>query len=163
MTPGTISSRHSERVVSYATYDEAQEAVDRLADLKFPVERLAIIAGDLTLVEQVTGRQGYGEASLSGLVTGAFAGAFVGFLFGLFGLFGAAPPPGTVLGLALRGVAIGSVAGLVVGLIGHSIRTGQRDFSSVTSLRAGRYDVVADPDVAADARGLLETHGLALR
>jgi hypothetical protein len=38
--------------------------VDRLSDVGFPVERVAIIGQDLKMVEQVTGRLNYGGAAL---------------------------------------------------------------------------------------------------
>ena len=43
-------------VASFGTYEEAQEAVDRLSDDGFAVESLDIVGSDLRLVERVTGR-----------------------------------------------------------------------------------------------------------
>ena len=40
-------------------------------------------------------------------------------------------------------------------LLAHAIAGGRRDFSSIGSLRAGRYDVVAAADVAERAPQLL--------
>jgi len=45
-------------VASYEAYQEAEEAVDYLADNDFPVERVAIVGQGVKLVEQVTGRAG---------------------------------------------------------------------------------------------------------
>ncbi|MFJ5779242.1 general stress protein [Streptomyces sp. NPDC093094] len=56
-------------VASYATYQEAEHAVDHLADQGFPVQKVAIIGRDMRLVEQVNGRTGYGEAALHGAAT----------------------------------------------------------------------------------------------
>ena len=47
-------------IASYATYQEAERAVDHLADQGFPVQKVAIIGQDVRLVEQVIGRMGYG-------------------------------------------------------------------------------------------------------
>src|SRR5687768_17082866 len=71
-------------IASYATYAEAQRAVDYLSDQRFPVERPAIVAEGIRLVEQVTGRLSYGRAALNGAIAGALTGAFFGFIFGLF-------------------------------------------------------------------------------
>jgi hypothetical protein len=53
-------------IASYATYAQAQRAIDRLADAKFPVERTAIVAEGISYVEQVTGRRGWVQAALGG-------------------------------------------------------------------------------------------------
>lgn len=67
-------------------YADAERAVDRLSDLRFPVERVAIIGHDLRMVEQVTSRLNYGGAGLKGAASGALAGVVVGWIFGLFDL-----------------------------------------------------------------------------
>jgi hypothetical protein len=46
------------------------------------------------------------------------------------------------------GVVIGGVIGANVGLVGHALTGGRRDFSSSKTLRAERYDLVADAEVA---------------
>jgi hypothetical protein len=71
-------------VASFDSYPEAQRAVDYLSDERFPVERVAIVAEDLRLVEQVTGRRGYGQAALQGAGSGALIGLIFGFFLGLF-------------------------------------------------------------------------------
>ncbi len=148
------SREHTPRrvVASYDSYAEAQRTVDHLSDKKFPVERLSIVAEDLRFIEQVTGRVGYGRAALSGLFSGAAAGALFGFVFGLFSLV---DPLVSGLALALYGLIFGAIVGLIVGLLSHALSGGQRDFSSVGQMQAGRYDVVADEEVAEDALQLI--------
>ena len=53
---------------------------------------------------------------------------------------------------ALYGGVFGAAVGALVGLMVHALTGGRRDFSSARSLRAGRYDVLADAEVAEDAR-----------
>jgi hypothetical protein len=131
-------------VASYDSYPEAQRAVDYLSDERFPVERVAIVAEDLRLIEQVTGRRGYGQAALQG----AGLGAVLGFIIGLFiGLF--SPYIGILYGI------YGVIIGLIVGLVSHALSGGQRDFSSIGGIQAGRYNVMADEEVADEASGLL--------
>jgi hypothetical protein len=142
----------SEVVASYPTYAEAQRAVDFASDRRFPVERLAIVAGDLRFVEQVTGRRGYGSAALDGATSGAVTGAFLGFVLGLFSLV---TPLTSGLVLAFWGLLIGAVTGALVGLLVYALAGGRRDFSSVGGFQADRYDIVAAADVAAQARQLL--------
>jgi len=142
-------------IASFRTYEEAQGAVDFLADRRFPVERLAIIGDELRIVEQVTGRLNTGTAALQGALSGATTGALVGALFGLLQLF---TPAGSLLGLVLWGLVIGALVGALFGVLAHAATAGRRDFSSVRGMEAGRYDVVVDDDLADDAARMLAQH-----
>ena len=55
-------------VASYATYPEAQQAVDFLSDSGFPVEHTDVVGSDLRLVEHVTGRLTNARAAMAGAV-----------------------------------------------------------------------------------------------
>jgi hypothetical protein len=135
-------------VASYDTYREAERAVDYLSDRGFPVERVAIVARDLRLVEQVTGRVGYTEATLRGAASGALTGALIGWLFGLFDWSDALLAAGW---LAFWGLWIGVGIGSLIGFLLHALTRGRRDFGSVSALEAEHYDVLADDQVAAEA------------
>ena len=137
-------------VGSYDTYEGAQRAVDFLSDERFPVERTAIIGSDLKMVETVLGRLTKGRAALAGAGSGAWFGLLVGLLLTLF-----TTNHGDVLPLMLGGIAFGAVFGAVFGFIAHAATGGRRDFTSRSRIVAGRYDVVADPEVAEDAKNLL--------
>lgn len=139
-------------VASYEVYTEAQRAVDYLSDEGFPVERVAIVAEDLRFVEQVLGRKGYGQAALQGAGSGALIGAFFGFFLGVFSLV---DPLVSALLLVLYGLVFGAVIGAILGLIFHALSGGQRDFSSVGGIEAGRYNVMVDEEVAEEASRLL--------
>ena len=139
-------------VASYGSYADAQRAVDRLADGGFAVERVSIVAEGLRFEERITGKKGYGRAALEGLGAGAIPGALIGFLFGLFSSIN---PLVSGLLLALYGLSFGAVLGATLSLISHALSGGRRDFSSVGSMRADSYDVVADEEVAEEASRLL--------
>ena len=139
-------------VASYDSYAEAQRAVDYLSDERFPVERVSIVAEDLRFVEQVTGRRGYGQALLQGASSGALIGAIFGFFLGLFSLV---DPVISALLLALYGLIFGAILGALIGLISQVLAGGRRDFSSVGAMEAGRYNVMADEEVAEEASRLL--------
>jgi hypothetical protein len=139
-------------IATYDTYEEAQRAVDQLADNTFPVQRVAIVAEGLRLVEQVTGRLGYGSAALSGALSGAATGLFFGFIFGLFNLI---TPLISAFTLALYGLLFGAIIGALMGLVGYALSTGQRDFTSVRGVQAERYMLMVDADVADDALRVL--------
>ena len=146
MEPETGGVHQPRRVVvaSYESYPEAQRAVDHLSDERFPVERVAIVAEDLRLVEQVTGRMGYGRAALQGAGLGAMIGFVLGLFFGLFSFY-----------VAILWLIYGAIVGAIMGLVGHSLSGGQRDFSSIEGIQAGRYNVMTDEEVADEASQLL--------
>ncbi len=148
MTAGTSSRT----IASYPTYAEAQYAVDGLSDRKFPVQRLAIVGAGLESFEQITGRKRYGRAAAEGAASGAAIGALLGWLFGLFSLV---TPLVSAILLALWGLVIGTVIGAVLGMVGHAMTGGRRDFSSIQTMRAQRYNVQAELDVAEEAERML--------
>ena len=143
-----MTSAAGRTVASFPSYEQAQFAVDALSDRRFPVEQLAIVGSNLRSVERVTGRRDYLRAAVDAALSGAIVGALIGWLLGLFSLI--EPLISAVL-LALWGVLIGGVLGALIGLIGHALTRGRRDFSSVSSVQADRYDIVASPTVAEDA------------
>lgn len=154
-TRTNATARH--RVSGYPTYGEAEGAVDHLADDRFPVEDLSIVAEDLRFVETVTGRRDYTQAAVSGATSGALIGAVLGFFLGLFSLV---DPVISGLALAFWGALLGAAIGLVVALASQWMTEGRRDFNSVHSVEAGRYNVMADTeDVAEQARRRLAARG----
>ncbi|MDQ3609524.1 MAG: glycine zipper family protein [Actinomycetota bacterium] len=157
MADGSTTPRDSDGaqgvpVGSFSTYDEAVAAVDRLAADGFPVERVAIVGRDLRMVEDVTGAATAPQAAGRGAGRGALIGALLGWLLGVVG---AVDPLVSGLLLALYGLVIGAALGALAGLAGHLLHLRRHDFSSVGTMRVGRYVVVADPEVAERASALL--------
>jgi hypothetical protein len=151
-SPGTATRWARRAVASFATYQEAERAVDRLVDHDFPVERVAIIGQDLETVEQVTGKIDAPRAAWRGALSGAVPGALIGWIFGLFDW---ADPLVASLLLALYGLITGAVLGAVVGTVAYTAQRGRRDFTSVTFMRPRKYEVVVDDEVADQAARLL--------
>lgn len=143
---------HGLVVASYGTYLDAQAAVDHLSDNQFPVEQVAIVGGDLRLVEQVTGRLTRGRVVAAAAMSGAWFGLFVGLLLGLFTTDGSLSG---WLQVVLAGALIGAFWGGVLGLVGYSATGGRRDFSSRTGVVAERYDVVVHGQRIDEARTML--------
>jgi len=141
-------------VATYDDYEQAQSAVDRLSDDGFPVENIDIVGSDLRTLERVTGRLTKGKAAAAGAASGAWFGLFIGLLVGLF----TSKP--IWLGLVLGGVFIGAAWGAVAGYVGHALTRGRRDFSSLKTLVAARYDVIARSGTADEARRLLQQAGM---
>lgn len=148
-TPGLPTPPTGWPIGSYATYAEAQRAVDYLADHEFPVAEVTIVGVDLMLVERVLRRLTWGRVLGQGAASGAWFGLFVGVLLSLFAEAGAGIVP------VLVGVAFGIMAGLVFAAAGYGATRGRRDFASASQLVAGRYDVLCQPRHAEQARDML--------
>src|SRR3954449_4240449 len=71
-------------IARYATYLEAQRAVDYLSDQAFPVQFVTIVGTGLRMVERVTGRLTYSIVAVRSLLSGAYFGAMVGLFLNLF-------------------------------------------------------------------------------
>ncbi|HEY2793343.1 MAG TPA: general stress protein [Micromonosporaceae bacterium] len=136
------------RVASYPTYAQAQRAVDYLSDNQFPVGKAAIVGSDLSLVENVIARVTTAKAALSGALGGAWFGLFIGLLFGLFSRR-------SWWEVVFTGLVVGAIWGAIFGALAHAATRGVRDFISRSSLAAGSYEVMVQPDSAEQARTML--------
>ena len=144
-------------VATFGTYEEAERAVDFLADRRFPVEHTAIVARDLEYVEQVTGRMTYARAALGGALSGALIGVLIGWLFGLFNWY---DPVVSAFWLAVDGLWFGAVLGALIGMLLHAFTRGRRSFAAVGGMRAKHYDVLVDEPFADEAARLLPELGM---
>ena len=139
---------------SYDTYQEAQRAVDHLADSGFPVNGVTIVGVDPILVERVQGRLTWGRVLGAGAASGAWLGLFVGLLLSLFST-----------GSGVAPILIGLISGVVFGVASAAFRygatRGQRDFVSQSQLVARRYDVLSQPRDAEAGRDLLASFAMA--
>ena len=133
-------------VGSFATYAEAQQAVDYLADNEFPVEDVTIVGVDLMLVERVLGRLTWGRVLASGAASGVWMGLFVGALLAYFE---------RNAGAVVVGLVAGVLFSVLFAALGYAVQRGRRDFTSSSQLVAGRYDVLSQPRNAERARSML--------
>ena len=134
-------------IARYATYLEAQRAVDYLSDNAFPVQAVTIVGTGLRMVERVTGRLTYSIVALRSLLSGAYFGAMVGLILTLFTTAG-----GSAI---LAGALFGAGFSVIFGLIAYSLTGGRRDFSSVSQVVATEYEVLCLPEQMGRARELL--------
>lgn len=132
----------------YGTYAEAQRTVDYLADHEFPVENCMIVGTDLRQLERITGRLTWSKIALGGALTGLWLGMFVGLVFAMFSTESSM---GMVVSTALFGVAFG----IIWAVAGFAATRGQRDFSSVSTVVATKYEVLVEHRYAQGARDLL--------
>ena len=141
-------------VGSYDNYEQAQRAVDFLAENDFPLPDITIVGVDLMLVERVTGRMSWSRVLSTGIASGAWVGLFVGLLLSVFSQTSG-------LGPILVGIGVGIVFGLVFASVGYaSSRNRRRDFQSASQLVAGRYDVLCQRQTAEKARDLIAKFGM---
>lgn len=136
-------------VGSFDSYTEAQAAVDSLSDRQFPVEKLTIVGVDLMQVENITGRLTWGRVLGGGALSGAWFGMLVGLIFAMF------EDPATGWGVFFWSIVIGALFGLIFAAIAYGFTGGKRDFASATSIVAGHYDVLCEPDAAPRARDMI--------
>ncbi|MBZ8177029.1 magnesium transporter [Corynebacterium sp. 3HC-13] len=140
-------------VGSFSTYEQAQAAVDMLSDKEFPVNEISIVGVDLIEVENVTGRLTWAKVLLSGAASGAWMGVFIGLLLGIFGEGWLSP--------LLTGILMGVIFGTIMAAVPYVASQGRRDFTSSTTIVAGRYDVICTPQRAREARDLIAASGIA--
>jgi len=134
-------------IARYATYLEAQRAVDYLSDQAFPVQFVTIVGTGLRMVERVTGRLTYPKVAGASALSGAWFGLFVGLVLSLFGGSNGAVLPAAVL--------FGAGFGILFGIISYSLTGGRRDFTSSSQIVASEYEVLCLPEQAGRARELL--------
>ena len=138
-------------VASYATYLEAQKAVDHLSDKAFPVQLVTIVGTDLRLVERITGRLTYARVAGAGAMSGAWFGLMISLLYWIFTPSGEFP--------LLAGVLIGAAFGILFAIVSYAFTGGKRDFTSASQVVASRYAVLCEPGHAGQAGQLLAEGG----
>jgi hypothetical protein len=137
---------------SYDTYEQAQRAVDFLADRDFAVQDITIVGVEPMLVERVAGRLSWGRVLGAAAASGAWFGLFIGIMLSLFTTGGGVLP--IVIGL------VGGIgASMIFAAISYASTRGRRDFVSQSQLVARRYDVLCQPRNAEAGRNLLYSLG----
>lgn len=149
-TSSMLPLKYPQSVAIFDSYADAQKAVDYLADQRFPVENLCIVGTDLKSIERVLGRRSWTQILAGGAISGIGTGLIVGLFMMLI-------YPQLHLGMALiGGLVIGIAMGLLSSVMAQSAARGrQRDFNSVTSTVATRYEVLGEHNVVQQARELL--------
>ncbi|WP_448071397.1 general stress protein [Georgenia yuyongxinii] len=139
-------------IASYATYLEAQQAVDHLSDEAFEVRHVTIVGTDLRLVERITGRLTYARVAGAGAMSGAWFGLMITVVYWLFLPDGAGFP-------LLAGLLIGAAFGILFAVVSYALTGGKRDFTSASQVVASRYSILCAPEHAGQARQLLTAAG----
>jgi hypothetical protein len=139
-------------VASYKSYRDAEQAVNYLADNRFPVEHVAIVGRELELVQQVTGRLTALDAAARGALTGAVTGLLIGWLFAIFTWFDPRIASGWLI---IDGLWFGTLVGIVMGLVMYLITKSRRHFEAVSRMQPAYFDIAVDESYADDAARML--------
>lgn len=160
MNPFLIDVNKRTVIATYDNYLDAQAAVDKLSDNRFPVQHVSIVGLNLRIIETVLGRMTWGRAAGGGLLIGAWFGLLLGLFVSLFttqdSTEGYEP-----YALILMGLLYGAAFGIIFGLVSHAFTAGRRDFSARSQILAQQYEVRVDPEVVADAQRILGLGGAA--
>ncbi|MBO1266755.1 general stress protein [Arthrobacter cavernae] len=147
-TEESRSVPQGDTVGSYASYLDAQKAVDYLADQQFPVQLVSIVGNDLKMVERVTGRLSYPRVAMSGALSGMWFGLFVGVMLSFFA------PAGGAFSI-VTSVLMGAAFFMLFGIVTYATQRGKRDFTSTSQVVATNYDVIVAFEASQEARRLL--------
>src|SRR5262249_38140186 len=148
----------------YAHIDQAEEAVQQLAQGGFPIQQVSIIAKDLGTEKKIHGFVTSCDVARSSARTGAWVGGIFGLLVGAAFLWIPGAGPLVVAGSlasALLGGVEGAVAGAavtgVLGWLGSLGISKQHILKYEESVKAGKYLVIAHgtPEEVEKARAVL--------
>jgi hypothetical protein len=139
------TGEHVYRLGEFGSYREAEQMVDRLADVGFPVEHVHLADTGSQSVERMTGRMTNGRATLLGAGLGGWLGLLAGIVLAVSVAGGAWPI------VLMGGPLIGAAAGAAMGFITHSATDGRRDSAGTTTLQPRRYAVEVNIAHAAEA------------
>ena len=143
-------SFHAPMIGRFRQYSAAQAEARYLAEHGIPLERIAVLAEDMTAVEAPPGNVTAREAALHGWVAGiASAGLLVvaAHLNVVDGAFD--------VGTSAYAIAFGALAGLLGGVALPVLRRRLRRAPGEWNLHAHRYRLLADPDIASQAEQIL--------
>jgi hypothetical protein len=138
-------------LATFPGYPEAQELVNALVTKGVPAQALSIVGADVTLVERVTGKIGYGRAALSSAMSGSWLGVLAGLVVVIIS-------PTDVMTPIVGGLFIGAGVGMVVGMALFTFSPGpKRLYRSMQQVIAQSYRVVVEPQQHSQALGAMES------
>lgn len=142
--------QYPQSVATYDKYEDAQAAVDYLADHEFPVENLMIVGTNLRLVERVLGRRTWLTVIGQGIISGIGSGLLVGVMLALF-----LGNNTDFLVLVLVGLGLGITMGIFTSVVAYLLSGGKRDFNSMRQTIATSHEVLCEHKLAQKAREML--------
>ncbi len=138
-------------LATFPGYPEAQELVNALVTKGVPAQALSVVGADVTLVERVTGKIGYGRAALSSAMSGSWLGVLAGLVVVIIS-------PTDVMTPIVGGLFIGAGVGMVAGMLIFTFSPGpKRLYRSMQQVIAQSYRVVVEPQQHSQALGAMES------
>jgi len=129
---------HGEELAVFEDYPSAQGLVDTLVNGGVEASAVSIVGRDVTLVERVTAKVGYGRVALQSAVNGSWLGVIAGLVVVVVN-------PVDLVTPLLAGLLIGAGAGMVVGMVVFTLNKGLgRSYRSVHQVIAQNYRVVVN-------------------
>jgi hypothetical protein len=129
---------HGEELAVFEDYPSAQGLVDTLVNGGVEASAVSIVGRDVTLVERVTAKVGYGRVALQSAVNGSWLGVIAGLVVVVVN-------PVDVVTPLLAGLLIGAGAGMVAGMVVFTLNKGSgRSYRSVHQVIAQNYRVVVN-------------------
>ncbi|WP_316669841.1 general stress protein, partial [uncultured Propionibacterium sp.] len=144
-----LQLRSPSSIAVYDSYEDAQHAVDYLADRSFPVQFLSIVGTDLKSVERITGGLSWSRVLAGAAMNGLVWGIMAALLFYFF------VPNVSVALVFLGAIVVFVLANMFTSAISYAMTGGRRDFTSSSQIVATRYEVLGENEVAGQARQLL--------
>ncbi len=142
-----------EEIGVFAHYADARNMVNRLLTGGIPAQSVTIVGGDVTMVERIIARYGYGRAAIAAALTGSWIGAFAGLVFTV------TTPEESLVPLA-AGALIGAGLGMIVGMVLYTTRGSERPrFRSHQHVIASSYRIVVDPEIGGKAKRVAAEKG----
>lgn len=141
---------HGVTLATFDSYEQAQQAVNRLAGEDFDVKQVSIIGTELRSIEQVTGALTVARVAMNS----AFNGLMFGFMFALV-LVLLGPQPQVNLAQLAVPPLVGCAIGLILGLLVYSMARRRRGYTSVQRIVPGRFAVMTSPQFAERARQIV--------
>jgi hypothetical protein len=136
-----------EVVASFSSYLEARRAIDDLAALGFPVERVNVVGQGLQIITGEASRKRW-LSLLEAVLAGAVVGALAMLLGVLAGLDGAA--------LSATWIGSGLISGALGGVSVEVLWSARHGPGAELRLFADRYDLAVDPGIADEALAAIE-------
>lgn len=143
---GTLPT--GEEIGVFASYQDARKVVTRLLGGGIPARSVSIVGGEVTLVERIIARYGYGRAAMTSALTGSWIGVFAGLIYSTL-------IPQASLAPLVAGGLIGAGVGMMTGMILYTTRGSSRPtYRSMQQVIAAHYRVIVDSEVGGKAKRL---------
>lgn len=139
-----------ETVATYSKYEGAQRAVSKLIEKEIPARDIAIVGKGLRSVEKVTGKLGWGRAAWQG----AMNGLLLGMLIAAFAVIWVPDASMAMIGGVLL---IGVAFGMALRILNYSLVRRRRDYASMMTITAERYEVAVTGLYTSKSREILST------